>query len=179
MAISVPVSAERPKLIDYLEGAYPSYFIYGPLVFSPATENIISALAGNANSGAPLLAHLSQRNSPLFTRRGDRPAFEGEELVMVPSPFFPHKLAKGFSNPFGRVVKSINDVPVKNLLHLVQLLRDSTEPFTVIEFGGLGTESLVFPHREAVAVTDEILTDNGVRGQGSADTLVVWNATSR
>jgi hypothetical protein len=27
-----------------------------------------------------------------------------------------------------------------------------------------------------VAATEEILTDNGVRSQGSADTLAVWNA---
>jgi hypothetical protein len=27
-----------------------------------------------------------------------------------------------------------------------------------------------------LAATDEILTDNGVRSQGSSDTLAVWNA---
>jgi len=27
-----------------------------------------------------------------------------------------------------------------------------------------------------IAPTDDILTDNGVRAQGSADTLAVWNA---
>ena len=27
-----------------------------------------------------------------------------------------------------------------------------------------------------LAATDEILTDNGVRSQGSADTLSIWNA---
>lgn len=32
------------------------------------------------------------------------------------------------------------------------------------------------PLAQMMAATDEILTDNGVRAQGSADTLAVWNA---
>ena len=176
LTVEVPVSAERPRLLSFLEGTYPSYFIYGPLVFSSATENFVSAITGNAKSGSAITNALSQRNSPLLTRRGDTPAFEGEELVIIPSPFFPHKLARGYGNPFGRVVSSINQIPVKNLLHLVELLRDSKEDFTVFQFAGLGGESIVLPHQESVAAMDELLSDSGVRAQGSADALKVWNA---
>ena len=35
--LQMPVPARRPLLIDGLRGEYPSYFIYGPLVFSRAT----------------------------------------------------------------------------------------------------------------------------------------------
>ena len=48
--------------------------------------------------------------------------------------------------------------------------------FVTIEFDGHGGEALVFPRGEMVASTEEILTDNGVRSQGSPDTLAVWNA---
>jgi hypothetical protein len=34
----------------------------------------------------------------------------------------------------------------------------------------------VLPRQEANSATEEILTDNGVRAQGSADTLAIWNA---
>src|SRR5450631_1053517 len=37
LAVQLPVSAEHPTLVTDLRGTYPSYFIYGPLVFSPAT----------------------------------------------------------------------------------------------------------------------------------------------
>jgi hypothetical protein len=172
--VAVPVSATRPKLIPYLENSYPSYFIYGPLVFSVVSENLISAIA-SSNVGPTVTAALSQRGSPLFTRRGDKPTFEGEELVVVPAPFFPHKLSRGYANPAGRVVESINGVRVKNLLHMVELLRDSQAEFTVIEFAGIGQEVLVLPHKDCVSATDEILTDSGVRAQGSPDALAVWN----
>ena len=33
--IELPVSAEHPTLVTDLRGDYPSYFVYGPMVFSP------------------------------------------------------------------------------------------------------------------------------------------------
>ena len=41
LKVSLPVSADYPRLIPGLNGAYPSYFIYGPLVFSAATEEYL------------------------------------------------------------------------------------------------------------------------------------------
>jgi len=35
---------------------------------------------------------------------------------------------------------------------------------------------MIFPRAELLAATDEILTDNGVRSQGSPDTMAIWNA---
>jgi S1-C subfamily serine protease len=174
LSLDVPVSADRPKLIPFLEGAYPSYFIYGPLVFSVATEDIVNAMTSGAN-GARLSALLSFSGSPLLTRRSEKPSFPGEQLVIVPSPFFPHKLSKGYSNPATRVVETVNGIRIKNLLHLVQVLRDATEPFIVVEFAGRSQETVVFPRPESRAATNEILSDNDVRDQGSPDTLAVWN----
>jgi len=166
--ISVPVSPTRPMLIPDLEGTYPSYFVYGPLVFSTATQLFL----GGLNNAAATLAAVA---SPLALRRSDRPGFPGETLVVVSSPFFPHKLSKGYSPAQSRVVESINGVKIRNLEHLVATLRDSQDEFLVFDFAGRKFETLVFPRKEMVAATEEILTDNGVRAQGSPDTLGVWN----
>jgi hypothetical protein len=37
-------------------------------------------------------------------------------------------------------------------------------------------ETMVFPRSEMVAATDEILTDNGIRSQGSPDVLQIWGS---
>jgi hypothetical protein len=105
----------------------------------------------------------------------DKPAFEDEWLVVVSSPFFPHKLAKGYDNPVSSVVKSVNGIAIKNLDHLVGILRDSKDEFITLEFDVRGGESMVFPRAEVVAATEEILSDNGLRSQGPADTLAVWS----
>ena len=114
--------------------------------------------------------------SPLLSRASDKPAFPGEELVIVPSPFFPSRISSGYSDPYYQVVKEINGIRVKNLAHLVQILRDSKDEFLRIEFDNRYGETLVFPREEMLNATDEILTDNGIRSQGSADALAVWNA---
>ena len=175
MNVQVPISPDHPSVVADLRGTYPSYFIYGPLVFSGASKLFVYAMS-QGDKGHSLFTTLAFLKSPLITRLGDKPAFDGEELVIVTSPLFPHKLAKGYSNPAGMVVKSINGKPVRNLKHLVELLRDTRDEFVAVDFDMIGAESMVFPRTEVLAATDEILTDNGVRAQGSADTLEVWNA---
>ena len=172
LKIDLPVSADRPTLAPDLHGEYPSYFVYGPIVFSRATRQFLAAFENNAG----LLRVLSFVKSPLVTRIFDAPSADLEELVIISSPFFPHKLANGYSNATGSVVYSINGTPVKSLKHLVALLRDLTDPFVTIEFVNRSGEALVFSRAAIVAATDEILTDNGVRAQGSPDMLAVWQA---
>jgi S1-C subfamily serine protease len=174
LQIQLPVSAQHPTLIRDLQGEYPSYFIYGPLVFSPATFQFLSGFKGNANT-ARMLGFVK---SPLVTQMLDAPNADQEELVVVSSPFFPHNLVNGYSNPMGSVVYSINGTRVRSLRHLVALLRDLKDPFVTFEFDQKGGEALVFSRQAIAASTDEILTDNGVRSQGSPDILTVWQEKS-
>jgi len=150
MAVDVPVSSKRPLVIPDLQGTYPSYFVYGPLVFSPASTQYVAGL-GPSSGGSSLAAR-----SPLLKRLLERPTFEGEALVVVSSPFFPHKLAQGYSNPMSRVVLSVNGVPIKNLGHLVEVLRDARDEFVVIEFAGRGEEGLVFLRQEMLAACCDV-----------------------
>jgi S1-C subfamily serine protease len=168
MKVEVPVSPKRPLLIPDLEGTYPSYFVYGPLVFSSASQHFLAGL----NNAAVALAGAA---SPLVTRRSDRPAFPGEALVVVASPFFPHKLSRGYSQTQSSVVHKVNGIAIKNLPHLVETLRDLKDEFVVFEFAGRRFETLVFPRKEMESDTEEILNDNGVRAQGSPDLLALWD----
>jgi S1-C subfamily serine protease len=170
LAIQLPVSTEHPTLVTDLHGSYPSYFIYGPLVFSPATWQLVSSLENNAG----LMRMLGLVKSPLVTRALDEPDADLQELVVVSSPFFPHKIANGYSNPAGSVVYSVNGTHIKSLRHLVAVLRDLKDPFVTIEFDQKGGEALVFSRQAILSATDDILMDNGVRAQGSPDTLAVW-----
>jgi S1-C subfamily serine protease len=175
MKVNLPVSADYPRLIPGLNGAYPSYFIYGPLVFSAATEGYLGGYLRSKYSGS-ILSHLCALANPLVTRLSDQPAFPDEGLVLISSPFFPHKLAQGYSNPRSQVVKKVNGITVKNLHHLVEILRDSKDEFITVECNTRYGETMIFPRAQMVAATEDILNDNGVRSQGSPDTLEIWNA---
>lgn len=170
MTLEIPVRARRDTLIKSLGGKYPSYFVYGPLVFSRVTTEFVTVFDRQPGG----YTALSLINSPLATRRGDTPKFPGEELVVVASPLFPHKIAKGYSSPITKVIKSINGIPIKSLRHLVETLRDCKDQYIVIDFDDRASETLVFNRKEITAATEEILTDNGVRKAMSDDLAKYW-----
>ena len=172
MHVDLPVSSKYPLLLRDLADAYPPYFIFGPMAFTVASKQMGDTLTASSR----LSGWLNAMGSPLLTSVGKKQAFDGEELVVVPSPFFPHKLSKGYSDPSVQVVKAINGTRVKNLAHLVQLLRDCKDEFIVVEFENRFGETMIFPRAEMQAATDDILNDNGIRSQGSSDTLAIWNA---
>ncbi len=172
LTVTVPVSATRPMVVPDLMGAYPPYFVFGPIVFSTASAHFVNALMSSKNSPLPFLVFAG---NPLVTRRGERASVPGEELVVVSSPLFPHKLGKGYSNPVARVISTVNGTRIRNLHHLVQILRDARDEFVTFEFAGRFGEDLVLPRKEAIAATEEILNDNGIRSQGSPDVMAVWN----
>ena len=170
LKLDLPLPQDRPLLIPDLKGEYPPYFVYGPIVFSKATTQFVSFMSNNANT----MMAFGILRSPLITQRGDAPSPERDELVVISSPFFPHKLATGYSNASASVIRAVNGTAVRNLSHLVSLLRDMKEEFVRFDMDNRGGETLVFPHKEMVAAVEEILSDNGVRLQGSAALMGVW-----
>jgi S1-C subfamily serine protease len=175
LEVSLPVSAQRPLVIPELDGSYPSYFIYGPMAFTTATSQYLNALTRDPRTAVNTMTVLAALGNPLVTRIGDKQAFPDERLVVVASPFFPHKASAGYSNPAGLVVKSVNGTRIKNLNHLVEVLRDCKDEFVAIEFDTRLGETPVFRRTDMLKASDEILSDNGIRTQGSPDTLAIWN----
>jgi S1-C subfamily serine protease len=169
--MKLPVQSQRELVMPYLLNATPRYFILGPLVFSQATQDYVE----RASAQRPLPA--SQQNSPLVTRRYDKPRFDGEELVVVTSPMFPHRITKGYDDPERFVLAEVNGQRVKSLQHLVQLLRDDTQPQITLKFARASRrthETMVFDRVELLESTAKIIEENGIRYPYSPDLRPVW-----
>jgi hypothetical protein len=95
---------------------------------------------------------------------------------VVSSPYFPNDLVKGYDNATASVVDNINGIKIRNLRHLVEVLRDCKDTYVQIYFAGHEHENLVFNRADMMAATEDILGDNGVRKQGSDDMMAVWNS---
>jgi S1-C subfamily serine protease len=162
--IDVPVVREPRWLVRRLDGRYPSYFVYGPLVFSPTSPGMADAILSASASIGPLMA-----------RRYDLAAFDDEELVLV-TALLPHKTSKGYNDPAGQVVSRVNGTLIRNLRHLIEVLRASKVKFIEFEFADKYVETLVFDREELLSATDDILSDNGIRQQCSPDLRAVWEA---
>jgi S1-C subfamily serine protease len=171
---SLPVTSRDNRLLPEFQGEMPEYFIHGPLVFSPAKAEAV-------NLYARMNPMLYTNNNPLVTRRYDRVRFPGEELVVVTAPMFSHKIAKGYGDPVGRVVKEVNGVKVKNLRHLVETLRDCPDEFLTFRFADDSGDIMVFGRKEMDRVTEDILEENGIAPsrRGSADMLKAWKKPAK
>jgi S1-C subfamily serine protease len=171
--INLPVRTQRELVIPYLMDKAPRYFIYGPFVFSQTTQDYLERL-GNQRPPS-----MGRRPSPLITRRYDKPTFENEELVIVSSPLFPHRITRGYDDPNRAVISEINSVPVKNLRHLVEILRDTRDEQISFKFASSGVlthETMVFNRSDLMEATAKILEENGIRYPSSADLRAVWEA---
>ena len=165
--VQVPVATKLPVLVPFLKGSYPRYFIFGPLIFTTGSQDLVSRL--NPNNQLALRA----RKNPILLRQFDQPAFAGEELVILSLRMFPHPLVEGYDQQSFAAIRRINEVDIKNLTHLVETIRDSEGEFLIIEFHG-SYENLVLPREEMFAATDQILEDEGIRKPYSDDLRETW-----
>jgi S1-C subfamily serine protease len=174
-SINLPATSKREMVIPYMLDAQPRYFIFGPFVFSQTTQDYLERL-GNQRS-----ASFGRQPSPLVTRRYDKPAYENEELVAVVSPLFPHRITRGYDDPNRAVLSEVNGVRIKNLRHLVEILRDSRDEQISFKFAAAGVlthETMVFNRIDLKEATHKILEENGIRYPISADLRAVWEASA-
>jgi hypothetical protein len=149
-----------------------AYFIHGPLVFVHAKSEDINYIYYRLN---PYLG-----DSALGMRRDDYVRFPGEEFVVI-SAQFRHKIANGYRDHAGKVVKSINGTQIKNMKHFVETVRDSRGDFLKFEFADNSSGIMVFNRIELENATEQILEDAGIAPsrRGSADLMAAWNAKKK
>lgn len=165
--VKAPVRAKRELLVPPLERGYPEYFIYGPLVFTAATQELVGVL------GSRGMGTLISLENPLVSRLTDPPAEPGEQMVLIAARMFPHRIIRGYDNrPLG-VITKVNDVKIRNLRHLAETLQSSDSEFLLFDVAGR-SESYVFRRDEMEAATEEILVDEGIRYQASKNLRDIW-----
>jgi S1-C subfamily serine protease len=167
LEVSVPVRNQDDRLIRTLDGGTIPYFIHGPLVFAPLMADALPVYL-QVNPG------LVGRAGPRLRRGRDRVAFPGEQLVVVTSPLLPHPIARGYEEPLGQVIETINGTKIRNLGHLVEVIRDCQDEYLTIRFAEEYAETLVFRRGDMESATAQVMTENGIPRRGSADVLAIW-----
>jgi hypothetical protein len=100
--------------------------------------------------------------------------FPGEELVVVTAPMLPHRMTKGYGEPVGQVVESVDGTRIKNFRHLVETIRDARDEFLTFRFAERGAETMVFRRKAMLDATEPLMSQNGISRRGSDDVLPVW-----
>ena len=94
---------------------------------------------------------------------------------MVTAPLLRTRMTKGYADPFGQVVSDVNGTKIKNLAHLVELIRTSKDEYLTFRFAEDYTETLVFRREAMLQATEPLMSENGIPRRGSDDVLAVWN----
>jgi len=169
LEVRSPVVRDSESVFASLDNEYPSYFVFGPLAFTPVYQAHVLGLN---------LQSLAARDSPIarlaFASEG---AGEVEQHVVLAGQMLNHRINQAYEvQPFS-VLKSVNGTTVRSLRHLVETLREQVEAgeeYLVFEFYDRGADRLVYRTEQVVAATEDVLEENGIRRQLSRDLEDAW-----
>jgi S1-C subfamily serine protease len=170
--VEIPTVTTRNTIIQRMAGPRPTYFIYGGLVFSPATTELCYAAAKYF-----AVLGFSGRMLPSFMNKmRDEP---GDQVVLTTTQILPHRLTKGYGVSPLSVVTHVNDQPIKNLRHMIELIRDNKEPYVIFRFENEFEEKIVLEPAQVEKYTPEILRANNIPAVCSEDLRDIWPAAGR
>ena len=118
-AATVPSSEADMLMCPYLANGTPSYYVWGPIVFSTVYQETAGMLFAQsaATEGALVVLHqLSASGNPVLHTLALRDAPDQRVVFVVDS--ISHDTLVGYDNPLYEVVRKVNGVEVRNLRHL-------------------------------------------------------------
>ncbi len=140
----------------------PSYFIYGGLVFSVLSVDLLKKMA-ETNSGKIEWTYYALGSGQFNDQRK-------KELVVL-LDMLPGDINRGYSDYIGMVVTKVNGQPIDTFQDFVKKLLAKKGDYTIIEDNE--DTPLILKNSDIDKATAEILKDNGIPAQYSED-VATW-----
>lgn len=139
------------------------YFVHGPFVLVAASEFHASHVFE-----ADWMTELLVTKNPMVTRFNDRKSFSGEQIVILGVQPYPHAVMRGYNDAYDFwALKSISNVPVRNIAHAHELVKNHQDKF--IEFEFWNEQIFRFDTEELSKATEEILEEYSISRAKSND----------
>lgn len=165
-----PVVRGDDDFFPRLDNEYPSYMVFGPLVFTPVYQAHVYGLG---------LDRMAARRSPIVAR-----AFTGkdedapvQEYVMLAGGLLNHRINVSYQVPPFSTLKSVNGTKITSFEHAITTIRDiaqSSEEYFVFEFYDRGADRLVYKRSDILGSIEDVLNENGIRRPISSDFESLW-----
>ncbi len=162
LRVPVTMKARDLELVRSLYDAKPSYFIYGGLVFTAMTKNLLETFNQNdLSSGWRYLQDFG------------RPSLSRPEVVLL-SFVLPHEVNEGYQDLRGAMVDSVNGRPLSSLKDLVEAFRHPVDGSQIVVFDPVTDGGrFILDAAKAAAAGPEILAKHGIPGDRSEDLRAV------
>lgn len=102
----------------------PTYYVYGGIVFSPLTVNLLQSWGGNWYEKAP---------RDLVARLGFNMVTPEQDEVVLALRVLAADVNEGYHNVSSWAVDKVNGEKVRNLKHLIEKIETGKDPFVVLE----------------------------------------------
>lgn len=119
LTIEYPLKKVVP-LINLEYGKEPRYIIYGGFVFTPLTKNLLYSINPSSSGLDKLFYHKNK-------------TVDYQEPVVWLYTIFPSEVNRGYYSASYVLVK-VNNIKIRNFKHLVKVLDNMTDEYTVFEF---------------------------------------------
>ncbi|HPD32680.1 MAG TPA: trypsin-like peptidase domain-containing protein [Phycisphaerae bacterium] len=167
--VEVATITKDNGIIQRMTRTRPTYFLYGGLVFSPATAELVSVIPPR------YVAMLGSRGSLLFKRADEDRVEPGDEIVVACSGILPHRITKGYGISPLSVLTHVNDQPVKSLRHAIELIKAGKDKdYVVFRFEEENEAKIVLEPKLVEKFTPDILRNNNIPSDRSEDLKDVW-----
>lgn len=165
-----PVVRGDDDFFEALDNTYPSYLVFGPLVFTPVYQAHVYGLD---------LDRMAARQSPIVGRayRGKDKDAKIQEYVILAGGLLNHRVNLAYDLPPFSTLKSINGTTITSLKHCVTTLKElaaSSEDFITFEFYDRGADRLVYKRSDILGSMEDVLNENGIRRPISSDLEELW-----
>ncbi len=165
-----PVVRGDDDFFEELDNTYPSYMVFGPLVFTPVYQRHVYGLG---------VDRLAARQSPIarLAYTGKDEDAEIQEYVIMAGGLLNHRVNLAYEIPPFSTLKSINDTTITSLEHCVKTLKElanSSEEFITFEFYDRGADRLVYKRTDILDSIEAVLNENGIRRPISPDLAELW-----
>jgi S1-C subfamily serine protease len=128
-------------------GKEPRYIIYGGFIFTPLTDNYLRRIY-KSSSGLNMLFYQKRKTA------------DYDEPVVSLSTIFPHEVNRGYF-PVSNVLERVNGIKIKNFKHLVNILNNMSDEFTIFEF--LEKRKVILNTKDAKKSIKDILDIYGIK----------------
>ncbi len=135
----------------------PRYFIYGGIVFTPLTKNLLMQYGPNWPTTAP--AHLVAELGSWVT--------ENRQEIVLALRVLPADLNQGYHDLYGWIVDTVNGQSFKNFDEFYRLVTESTAPYLVLRDEDYF--ELVIDRQKAAASHEQILRTYRIEHDRSPD----------
>lgn len=152
--INVPVSPSCSLVPEHWDNKPPPYLVMAGLIFTPLSVPYLEACNAWSDYVSDPISHLLGQHRKPRQDTGDQ--------VVILIQVLAHPTNLGYDQFCDLQLKSLNDVKVRSLKHLKQLVEECTDDFVRLEFCPTG--NLVILKRETLqSVTEQVCDDYAIQ----------------